>query len=138
MNFIRAVGAVLAGIVAAGLLVFAIEMVSSRMYPLPPGVDVNDPTAVASHVANLPAGAFAFVLAAWTAGAFIGVWLATRMARSWVAGVVVAILFLGASFANLYSLPHPTWFWAAAIVLIVVSAAVGLRLGTAARTMRAA
>lgn len=131
---VRAVVAVVGGIVAAFVVVMAIELVSSTIYPIPSG----DVRAMGEAIANLPAGAFALVLAAWAAGVFLGVWIATRFARSWVAGVLVAVLFLGACIANLMTLPHPVWFSATGIVLVVVSAAVALRLGTPARTMRAA
>jgi hypothetical protein len=138
VKIIRAVAAVLAGLIAAGLVVFVVELVSSAVYPPPPGLDLTDQTALERHVSSLPPGAFAFVLGAWAAGAFVGVWVATRIAQSAVAGLVVAVLFFGACLANLFMLPHPAWFWAAAIILIVVSAIVALRLGTTARTMRAA
>lgn len=124
----------IAGMVAASLVVLVIEMLSSTLYPVPRG----DAAAMREAIATLPAGAFAFVLAAWTAGAFLGVWLATRIARSAVAGLIVALLFLGACAANLVALPHPSWFWAAAIILVIGAAAVALRLGSPARTMRAA
>ena len=136
--FVRGLVAVLAGMVAAFLLVFVIELVSTMVYPMPADLDPQDREAMSTYVARLSPGAFAFVLAAWTAGAFAGVWIATRIARSWVAGVVVALLFLGACAMNLVALPHPIWFWAAAVILVTGAAAVALRLGTVARTMRAA
>ena len=131
---VRAVAAVAGGTIAAFVVVMAIELISSTIYPMPSA----DRGAMADAVARLPAGAFGIVLAAWSAGVFLGVWIATRIARSWVAGAVVAIVFLGACVANLMALPHPTWFAASGIVLVLVSAAVALRLGTPPRTMRAA
>lgn len=129
---LRGALAVVAGLVAAGLLVFAIELLSTTAYPPPEGLHPADRGALADHVATLPPGAFTLVLVAWTFGAFVGVWIATRIARSWIAGLVVGLLFLGGSIANLLAIPHPPWFPWAAIVLVVGSAAVALRLGSGA------
>ncbi|MGH9371321.1 MAG: hypothetical protein ACRD15_07315, partial [Vicinamibacterales bacterium] len=70
---------------------------------------MTDPTAIRAHVAQLPLGAFLFVLGAWSLGSFLGAWLAARLAprKQLAHGLIVGAPFLAASVANLVMLPHP-------------------------------
>jgi hypothetical protein len=127
---IRSAGAVAAGLVAAVVVIAGMETLSSAVYPLPAGMDPYDREALAAHISQLPFGAFLFVLAAWGVGTSLGVWIATRLGpgRRAVHGYVVAGLVLAASVTNMIMLPHPLWFWAAAVVVIGVAGHSGARL----------
>ncbi len=128
MNLFRRVGAVLAGLVAGGISVMAIEAVSSSIYRMPEGTDINDPAAVAEFVRTLPIGAFLFVLLAWSVGCFLGAFVARRLAfnRSAIPGVIAWAFFLIASIANLIMIPHPVWFAIASIISCLVFGLLGL------------
>jgi hypothetical protein len=127
---LRSIGAAIAGVIAAFFVITTVEVLSSRVYPMPPGVGLNDPNTMREWILQLPAGAFLIVLAGWTVGAFVGGMLAARLApgaRTRHAFVVGALL-LGASIANMIRLPHPVWMWAGAFIVFIPGAYLGARL----------
>src|SRR4051812_8720781 len=68
----RSVLGVFTGMIVFVVLVVLVEGISSVVYPLPPGLDLSDPKAVAEFAARIPAGAKAMVVAAWATGSFGG------------------------------------------------------------------
>ena len=73
---------------------------------------------------TMPAGAFLFVLASYAIGTFGGAWLAAWIARRapLLHGMIVTLLLLLASIANLILIPaHPTWFAIANLILVPVA-----------------
>ncbi len=127
----RSVLAVLAGAIVAGLLIAAVESVSSAIYPLPPGIDLHDHEAMRRHIDQLPIGAFLFVLGAWAIGSFGGSWVAARLAgrARIVHGLVVGALFLLAGVLNMLLIPHPWWMWVGGIAALAGCSYLGARLG---------
>ena len=123
-----------------GLVVFAVEALSSSVFPLPPGVDLTDPQAIRAAVAQLPLGAYLFVLLAWFLGPLAGAWVAARFAPEapFVHGMIVAGLVLAAAMVNMVALPHPAWMWVAAPVAILAGGWLGARLARPAAPMPAA
>ncbi len=130
-HFLRSAAAVIAGLVVAFFVVAGLEAVSSRVYSQSPGVDVGNTDAIKAYMAQLPLGAFLFVLAAWAAAGFLGSWLATRLGpeRRRAHGVVVGAILLAACIGNMLLLPHPAWFWAAALVIVLSCIYLGVKAG---------
>jgi len=130
-SFLRDLGCVIGGAVAGVIVIAVVETVSSMIYPLPSGFDPGDMEALKAHAAQLPLGAFLLVLAGWGGGNLLGSWLATRVApaRHSHPGVIVGVILLAAGIANMLMLPHPAWFWVAALVMFPVCTYFGTRLG---------
>lgn len=124
----RVVLGILVGVVVAIVCVFAIEFVGHMVYPPPAGLDLSDPEGAARLIAGLPAGAFAFVLAAWFLGALVGAFTANRIGRSAVAGWVVVLVVICGGIYSMLAIPHPAWMWAAGIVLPLAAAWIAQRL----------
>ena len=126
----RSILAVLGGGLVCGIVVFAVEAISSRVFPLPPGVDPKDPEALLAAIAQLPPGAFLFILLAWFLGPLAGAWVAARLAPGSpvVHGMILAGLVLASAVVNMVVLPHPTWMWLAAPVVILGGGWLGARL----------
>jgi hypothetical protein len=123
--------AVLMGLFFGGCLIYIVQAIGSQIFPLPPGVDPLNRESLRAAMANLPLGAFLFVLFSWLVGTLAGSWLATRRAPTQPllhGGIVGAFLFAG-SVMTLISLPHPIWFWVAAIALVPAASYVGSQLG---------
>ena len=131
----RSILAVLGGGLVCGLVVFAVESSSSRIYPLPPDVDPADPEALRAATAELPPGAFLFVLFAWFLGPLAGAWVAARLAPGSpiVHGMIVAGLVAGSAVVNMALLPHPAWMWIAGPVVILGGGWLGSRLAARPR-----
>jgi predicted MFS family arabinose efflux permease len=126
----RSVLAVLAGIVVAMILMVAVEMLSSHLFPLPPGVDLHSHESIRQHIDQLPIGAFLLVLIAWSVGSFAGSWVAARLAgrARLIHGLVIGAFFLAASIMNMLMIPHPLWMEIASIVALAGFSYLGARL----------
>jgi predicted MFS family arabinose efflux permease len=129
----RAVGALLAGLIAAVLVIVGIELITTVFYPFPSDLNPSDQAAVERHVANMPTSAFAMVLAGYGIGTFAGAFLAARLGRSAVYGFVIGAALLAAGVANMLLVPHPSWFWAAGILIFVVTTFVAVRTAMPSR-----
>jgi hypothetical protein len=128
---LRMVGAGVAGVLAAVVVVALIEAVSHAIYAPTAAQDLSTPDAMAAFVATLPLGAFLFVLGAYVAGTFAGGIVAAAIARRRAmlfAGIVGACILLG-SVINFALIPHPVWFIAATIVGVPLVAFATGRLG---------
>ena len=111
----RAIGAVLAGFLVVGVVVAALQYMSTMLFPVPEGIDPFDPSdadAFLDYVMSLPLGAWLMAYGSELFGAFLGALTAGKIASSHqtrFAGAIVGIAVI-ASIINWVSFPHPTWF----------------------------
>lgn len=127
----RAIFSVVAGLIVAVACVFALETIAHFIHPPPPGFDPRTVDAVRELVASLPISALLLIGAGWVFGAGFGAFIAVRVARRearWP-GYLVGSLVFAATLHNLYMIPHPLWFAAAALIGILIATVVGTRLG---------
>jgi hypothetical protein len=126
----RSILAVLLGVVVGGLLVAAVEFVSHLIYPPPQGLDPANVEAFKRVMASAPAGAFLFILLAWAVGSLGGGWLAATIARRSHTqhALVVGAILMTMGMLNLLMIPHPVWFWLAALALFLPAAYLGAKL----------
>lgn len=132
---VRMVAGIVAGAIVAMAVIFGFESLNLVLHPLPRGIDLSDPAAMKAFAAAAPASALLVVLAGYVVGTFAGVFVAAKVARSQVAGIVVALLLVAAGIVNMLTIPHPVWFWASSLSAYVVMAWAAL---VAARTRGAA
>lgn len=125
----RAIGGAVAGLVAAGALVLAIETAGLPLFPPPAGMDPLDPESIRQHLAEIHPVSFILVLIGWSAGAFTGPWVARRIAGNAAAwpSLVVVLLFLAMCAYNLVVVPTPVWMTVGAIILVPAATWFGLR-----------
>jgi hypothetical protein len=123
------------GALVAGLLIWAMEVLGSLIYPPPPGMNPDDPASVKTAMANLPAGALLLVLLGWIVGTFAGAWItALRADRAPIGhGLVLGGLFLVGAVVNMLMIPHPVWFWILGVAIFLPSAFLGAKLGARSR-----
>jgi len=127
---IRSALVLLAGVVAAVLVVTLMDWVVAGIYPFPAGTDLKNPESFRQAVAGLPTDAFLLLVVGWALAAGVGSYLAARLATHArvIHGLIVALFVLVATLANLAKIPHPTWMWPAAIVLIPLAGWAAARL----------
>ena len=130
---LRRVFALVAGLLVAVGVVGLVEGLSSRLYPLPPGIDYNDREAMTAAIAMLPTGAFVLVLVAWGMAALAGSWVAVRIGGHASLGYLIGFLLAAAGLANLAMIPHPAWMWVGAAIVIPLGTLAGVRLSSAPR-----
>jgi hypothetical protein len=117
---IRSALVLLAGVVAAVLVVGLTDTLVAGVYPPPDGTDPKDKESMRRAIAAMPTMAFVLLVAGWAVAAAAGSYVAARLAtRLPVAhGMIVALFVMVATVANLAAFPHPAWMWPAAIILI--------------------
>ena len=127
---LRTATGIVLGTITAFVLVGVIEAIGERVFPTPAGIDLRSPAVLETYVQRLPAGALAFVLAAWIVGTFLGALVAARIARprAVLAAAIVGALVLAATIANVAMIPHPAWMIAVGVAGIVVAALVAGRI----------
>jgi glyoxylase-like metal-dependent hydrolase (beta-lactamase superfamily II) len=126
---IRSALVLLAGVVVALLVVMLMDAVVGRVYPLPAGTDVSPPD-FRQAIAALPVAAFVLLVVGWALAAGAGAYVAARLATQSrvIHGLIVALFVLVATLANLGRIPHPTWMWPAAIILLPAAGWAATRL----------
>jgi len=149
---LKRIGAVLVGLVVAIAIVFSNDLVDVRFYPPPAGFDWHDVAAVNAFIASLPVGALLIVLVGWFlatfAGGYIALTLSTgdehtdaadkpqamgeedpgaRRAHERPAWMIAMALMIGAV-GDMTTYTHPTWFWAATLVLIPSAAVLAVQM----------
>lgn len=123
MAILRTIGAVVAGLVVALVLVVGVELFSAVVHPLPESFDGSQEQ-MCAHVARYPAWVLAVVVPIWGAAALASTWIAGRLGNRASAIVVGALLVAAVGF-NVSMLPYPIWFKAACLVVIPVAALAG-------------
>jgi len=129
MTILRRIGAVIVGLIVAFLLVFAAEGIAHKIYPPPPGTNMQDMAQVKAFVATLPLSVLLIVLTGWLIATFVATWLAARIAGTPIPGYIVGALLLCAGIANAFMLPQRVWFSIASIVIYIGATWVGARAG---------
>lgn len=111
---LRNIGATIVGLIAGNVWNMALILLNSFVFfPMPEGIDMEDPEQMKAYVATLPAQAFLAVLVAHVGQAGIGGWIAARLGRSrpmLLSGVVGGLTVLGAVY-NQITLEGPAWMW---------------------------
>ena len=126
----RGLAAVVMGLIVAFVVTFGIEWINSLLSPLPAGLDRHDEAALKAAIAQLPVQALLGVLVGWFLAAVAGTFMATRIARgdhrpAWFLGV----LLVAGAIATMRAIPHPVWFWVAALAVYPVGIWLGARSG---------
>jgi hypothetical protein len=114
----RTILGILAGLVVAWLAMTVCEFASLFLHRPPAGLDLRDPQALAAHIAAAPLSAMLVVVVGWALAAFVGAWVAARIARHRrAAALVIGLLVLAGVIANIAMIPHPLWMTVAGLAL---------------------
>jgi MFS family permease len=126
----RTILGMLLGLVAMLLTVYSFEFLGHALYPPPTGLDPGDPEQLRMIFAESPVGAIVVLLLAWVAGAFVGGWVAARIARHARAAAVAIALFVMAGVAGMIVVvpQHPTWFAILGLLLPIPVALIAAKL----------
>ena len=118
---------VFAGRVAAVAIMMGCEYANSLLHPFPAGMNTQDIEAVRNFAATMPLQALVLVAIGWTAGSFVGGFVATRAAGGHTAGpaLVLAVLLTAAGGLNAWMIQNPAWFHAGGLPVFVLFAMLG-------------
>lgn len=125
-SFARSLLVVVAGALAAGVAVAAVEAGAMMAFPLPPGVELGQP----GFVDQVPLGGKIGVLVAWVLGPIVGGYVAARWApRAPLAhALVIGALFTVADGLNLLEYPSPAWMVAVGLAAPLPAAWLGAQI----------
>jgi hypothetical protein len=128
----RKIFAVVLGVIAAVVLIIAIEALGHSLYPLPASIDVTDTDAMKAYVTTLPVTALLIVMAAWIVATLVGGLLACFIARETpliYSAIIGGLVLLGTTI-NLMSLPHPLWFSITSVLAIIATIFIAGQIGS--------
>jgi hypothetical protein len=135
---LRTLLALVAGIATAMITVSLIEAIGHHVYPPPAGLDPRNQEHIAAILAAAPLAAKAFVVLAWTVGAFAGGLVTGLIAHT--AGrfvqLVPGLLIAAGCIAMAVLIRHELWMPAAGVVLAPVASLLGFGLGRKLRAPR--
>lgn len=118
----RMLGALLAGMVTAGIAIIGFEMIAHGFHPFPPGMNPEDPAVMTKYLATVPVSAMLMVIAGHFTGALFGNIVALLIARQKrLPAIIFSILMVIATVANLFMLPHPVWFMIADVAGVILA-----------------
>ena len=89
---------VIAGLLAACIIMMLLEYLNSLIYPLPEGIDIYNPAVIKAFTASLPWTAYILVLFGWILGAFKAGCVTTYLSKerayklSFLVGIILTIL----------------------------------------------
>lgn len=110
--FRNIIGVVL-GIVLGSIANMALVTLNLVFFPMPAGMDMNDPAAFKAHVATLPAAAFLLPFLAHFSQVFVGALVASKIGQAAprvLVGIVGALTVLGSVITNV-RIDAPAWTW---------------------------
>lgn len=112
----RAVLAVLAGIVAGFVAMILIALAGGMIFPSTASVDAYNAEQIVAAFPTLPTGAKIAIILSWFGGALIGAALAKKMSGADGAAWTTAGIFALYVLLNVLILPMPGWLQAAAVL----------------------
>ena len=132
---VRTVVAVLLGLVVALATMLLLEFIGMSLFPLPPGIDLENEQDLARLVESASAGKLLWVLAGWALAAFAGGWVAATISRRHPRGAALAVaaLIVAGVALNAAMLPHPAWMTLAGVLLPLPVAWLAARLAARPR-----
>jgi hypothetical protein len=111
---------VIAGLVAAFIVVFAIEMISHMIYPPPVVEDPTDYDAISKLLYQAPLGALIIVIIGHMIGMFVGTVITLKIAKEKSAAYILIGVFVLLTAMNLYLIKHPLWFAISDVAAVIL------------------
>lgn len=127
---LRTIVAVVAGILAGAVVIFAVELFSPHQPPA--DLDLNDKEKLGEWVKALPLSAYFILLLAYFLGSVTGGWVTNSIAGPlrYRPAMLTGFGLFVAGLMNLIAIPHPLWFAAVSSLMYFVGAWIGGRLAT--------
>ena len=112
VNFVKALLAVIAGLIAGSVVNMGLIMISGHVIPPPAGADMTTAEGLKASMHLLEPRHFIFPFLAHALGALSGAFVATKLASKsgWFPAIAVGTLFLVGGVLAARMIPAPTWF----------------------------
>ena len=121
--------AIVVGLVGASAVILVFEFFGELLFPTPNSIDISDVESLKENLNLIPIGSMVFVILAHFLGIISGMVITTYVTRSTlITGYIVGGILILATLINLFSLPHPVWFFIVDIAAVLVSFGLGHKL----------
>jgi hypothetical protein len=126
---IKTIISVIAGILAAGIVIFLCESAMSVAFPFPESVNQQDMKSMSDYIkTSMPLAAFICLICSYAIGAFVGGFISVYMAKSLLLNaIIVGIALLIMTILNFVAIPHPMWVTVVACLVVPIFAWLGGR-----------
>jgi MFS family permease len=130
---IKALLAVLGGVVAGFFVIIICEMLTNEFFPTPKGLDFSDKSAVTAHLQSASNSMYLSILIGYIIASFTAGYLTNYLSRAlkYKPALLAGVALMVFGILNMLELWHPTWFWVASIVSYLLFSFLG---GTLAKT----
>ena len=120
---IRNILAIVAGIIAGGVVNMGLVLLGGAVIPVPAGADVTTTEGLKASMHLFTPVNFLFLFLAHAVGTFVGALVAALISinHKMVYALVVSILFLAGGIINVVILPSPLWFTLADLILAYIT-----------------
>jgi hypothetical protein len=105
---------VIAGLIAAFVVIFGVEWIDTTLYPLPV-IESDDPAQLAKVILAMPFTAKLLVVGGFLLGAFVGAAVALRLSQWRPSGWMIAALIAAGGAWTVIVIPHPLWMQIASV-----------------------
>jgi len=124
----RAILAVIVGIVVSFSVILLMEELGVRLFPSRMKINPNDLEAMRSMMNKVPVPALLIVILGHGLGMFLGAFVSNRIQpKSLNALLIIFLLVLLGTISNLAMIPHPLWFNIADIGAVLLAATIAWR-----------
>ena len=122
--------AVIVGVLAGWFVVYGGEVINSKVFPAPEGLDYTDKIALIDFIESLPTTAFLSMFLVWMISSFVGGFSAGKIVKSgWKkATIITGAILLFSNVANMFFIPHPLWLNVMTIIMYLPMAYLGGKL----------
>lgn len=118
---IRNILATLCGIIVSLIVIILGEGFAHALYPLPAGVNMQDPEAFKSFIADAPVSLHLIILLNYGLACFLGALTAASIATEKKINKAMSLggIFMGVGMFSLISLSHPIWVVIASVFVFL-------------------
>lgn len=114
------------GIITCFAIIHGMEFLSMKLFPPAVKIDPKDLEALKNLMSNIPLPALLMIIGGHGLATFFGIFVVNKMdPKSMVGFLVILILMLMMTISNFATVPHPAWFMAADVGIILFGALLG-------------
>jgi hypothetical protein len=119
------------GVIAGIFVIFSLKVISHIIYPLPAGLDINDPEALTEYTNAAPVVVFILLIVSYALASLVGGLISAAMAtrNKMSNAITVGGILMGLGAYDLLMIPHPVWTIIISIFLFIPCSYLGGYLG---------
>jgi hypothetical protein len=109
------------GVISGLFIIFTLEVLSHIIYPLPPGINIDDIEALKAFTSKAPSIVFILLVVSYATASLTGGLIASSMApaNKMAKAITVGGILMGLGAYNLFMIPHPVWTIIISIFLFI-------------------